>query len=149
MHLDLLTYKTLLAQPGRLAMVVLNAIGAILYAILASHSWAIPEERELHSTTGEPFVWALYVLPIFALFAVLNLPGGTHPRPPTMAKRKFVATDSAGLACCRIDRFRAPLKPAKVPYAQTAYFEPIAGQLTTDSNLTWRTSRAQWSAGLQ
>jgi len=36
-----------------------NIIGAVMYVIMASPSWAIPQERELglHSITGEPLVW--------------------------------------------------------------------------------------------
>ncbi|MGI8765969.1 MAG: hypothetical protein ACR2KM_05590, partial [Gemmatimonadaceae bacterium] len=53
-------------------------IGAILYVARASHSWAIPEERALgiHSLTGEPFIWALYVLPILAAYTLVNLTWG-------------------------------------------------------------------------
>jgi len=39
---------------------------------VASYAWAIPQEDGLHATTGEPFVWALGVLPIFASFCSLG-----------------------------------------------------------------------------
>jgi hypothetical protein len=52
---------------------IVNVIGATSYVIRASPSWAIPQERGLHSMTGEPFVWASFVLPIVAAFALLNL----------------------------------------------------------------------------
>ena len=64
------------AQPKSLALLVLNAIGAIAYVFWASPSWAIPEERGLHSTTGEPFIWFLGTLPVVAIFFVLNLAWG-------------------------------------------------------------------------
>ena len=61
-----------------LALLVINIIGAIIYVIRALPSWAIPRERGLHSMTGEPFVWALSVLPIIVGFALLNLLWGAH-----------------------------------------------------------------------
>jgi hypothetical protein len=73
-----LTYEVILALPGRIALIVLNAIGAVVYVARASNAWAIPQERELglHSTTGEPFVWFLEVLPIVIVFFVLNFAWG-------------------------------------------------------------------------
>lgn len=50
-----------------------NMVGAVVYLIASSYSWALPQERGVSSTTGEPFVWALGVLPIWALFLVVNL----------------------------------------------------------------------------
>jgi hypothetical protein len=61
-----------------LALLTVNVLGAITYVIAASRSWAIPQERGLNSTTGEPFVWALFVVPIFAVFAVVNLSWGGY-----------------------------------------------------------------------
>jgi hypothetical protein len=55
-----------------------NVVGAITYVIAASYSWAIPQERGLHATTGEPFTWALAVLPIFAVFALVNIFWGAY-----------------------------------------------------------------------
>ena len=60
------------------ALLAVNVLGAITYVVAASHSWAIPQERGLNSTTGEPFVWALFVVPIFAVFAVPNLSWGGY-----------------------------------------------------------------------
>lgn len=59
-----------------LALLVLNAIGAAVYVAAASPSWALPEERGLNSTTGEPFVWFMAVAPICAAFSLLNLAWG-------------------------------------------------------------------------
>jgi hypothetical protein len=58
-----------------LTFLVINIVGAIVYVIASSLSWAIPQERELgiNSVTGEPFIWAMAVLPIWALFSLLNL----------------------------------------------------------------------------
>jgi hypothetical protein len=57
----------------------LNLLGAVVYVIRASPSWAISQEREagIYSTTGEPFIWFIGILPIVATFSVLNLAWGT------------------------------------------------------------------------
>jgi hypothetical protein len=59
-----------------IAFLVANLVGAILYVFAASRGgWAIPAERAagIYTTTGEPFVWFLNILPIVAIFIVLNL----------------------------------------------------------------------------
>ncbi|MGD0507837.1 MAG: hypothetical protein ABSA27_08575 [Terriglobales bacterium] len=63
-----------------LTLFIVNVIGTIVYLFAASFSWAIPQERELglHSTTGEPFTWAIAVFPIYAFFALLNLAWGAY-----------------------------------------------------------------------
>jgi hypothetical protein len=65
----------ILRQPVSLALLIANVIGAIVYVARASHSWVIPEERALglHSQTSEPFIWAIYVLPILTVYALVNL----------------------------------------------------------------------------
>lgn len=52
-----------------------NVVGVVLYNVLASSAWAIPEERAagIYAVTGEPFIWALSVFPIWGLFLVINL----------------------------------------------------------------------------
>jgi hypothetical protein len=60
------------------ALFTVNVIGAITYVIRASPSWAITQERGLHSATGEPFVWASSVLLIVVGFAMLNLLWGAY-----------------------------------------------------------------------
>jgi hypothetical protein len=50
--------------------------GAILYLFTASRGgWAIPAERAagINTTTGEPFIWFLNILPIVATFLVINV----------------------------------------------------------------------------
>jgi hypothetical protein len=62
------------AQP--IAFLVANVVGAILYVFAASRGgWAIPEERAagINTATGEPFVWFLSILPIVAIFLVINI----------------------------------------------------------------------------
>jgi hypothetical protein len=77
-HRGLLTYETVVALPGRRALTVLNAIGAIIYVARASNAWAIPQERAagVYSETGEPFVWFLEIWPIVGVFFVVNLAWG-------------------------------------------------------------------------
>jgi hypothetical protein len=74
-HRGLLTYETILALPGRLSLVVLNGIGAIVYMARASNAWANPQERAagVYSVTGEPFVWFAEIWPIVVVFLALNL----------------------------------------------------------------------------
>jgi len=63
-----------------LTLFIVNVIGTIIYLVAVSLNWAIPQERELglHSTTGEPFIWALGALPILAVFTLLNLAWGAY-----------------------------------------------------------------------
>jgi hypothetical protein len=59
-----------------IALLVANVIGAILYVFAASRGgWAIPAERAagIYTTTGEPFIWFLSILPIVAIFLVINV----------------------------------------------------------------------------
>jgi hypothetical protein len=71
-----LTYKPLWSKRLGVVMLTVNALGAVVYVFLASHGWSIPQERGLHATTGEPFVWALYVWPILFVFLLVNLAWG-------------------------------------------------------------------------
>ncbi len=69
-----LTRMSVAAQS--IALLVANVIGAILYVFAASRgAWAIPAERAagIYTTTGEPFVWFLSILPIVAIFLVINV----------------------------------------------------------------------------
>jgi hypothetical protein len=72
MHSEPLNRRNLGAQRWGVVLLVLNFIGAIVYVHRASLSWAIPQEKGLHSQTGEPFIWAAGVIPIFAIFFVVN-----------------------------------------------------------------------------
>jgi hypothetical protein len=75
MYGDRLTDRTLSAQPGNLALFLLNAVGAVAYVYRASPSWAIPDERQagIYTTTGEPLVWFAGILPVLILFFIVNL----------------------------------------------------------------------------
>ena len=59
-----------------LALLLANVVGTIIYLLVASYGWAIPQERGWHATTGEPFIWALGVMPVWAVFSLLNLSWG-------------------------------------------------------------------------
>lgn len=62
-----------MSRKVNIGLLLANFVGAIIYLIASSYSWALPKERGLNSTTGEPFVWVLGVLPIWAVFLLLNL----------------------------------------------------------------------------
>lgn len=85
-----------------------NVIGAILYVIAASRGgWANPEERAagIYTTTGEPFVWALNILPIVAIFLVINLVWGARilTRPQWQGGRLWLLTAAVWLGAVVID----------------------------------------------
>jgi hypothetical protein len=56
-------------------LLVANAVGALIYVLRARQAWVIPEEAAngIHTITGEPFVWAVAVLPVWIVFLVINL----------------------------------------------------------------------------
>jgi hypothetical protein len=60
------------------AILLANVLGIALYLLGARHAWVIPEEKAngIHAITGEPFVWAVYVFPVWIVFLVLNLAWG-------------------------------------------------------------------------
>jgi hypothetical protein len=74
MHSKRSTVKALAAERGALLLLALNFFGAVIYVIAASHGWVTSQDREYGvPVTGEPFVWAVYVVPIWTLFLLLNL----------------------------------------------------------------------------
>jgi len=77
-HPEQLNRTNLLTQRWSVLLLAANIVGTVIYLVAASHGWVIPQEREagLHSVTGEPYVWAAYVIPICAAFLVLNLTWG-------------------------------------------------------------------------
>ena len=74
--LESVTYKSFPGRPRDYVLVAFNLIGAIVYVRLASLSWAIPQEKGLHSQTAEPFIWAFGAIPIFTIFFVVNVVWG-------------------------------------------------------------------------
>lgn len=70
---DLATGRSFTGKRCSVALLVTNFIGAALYVFMSSSAWAIPEEHGLVPISGEPFVWAIAVFPIWGLFILLNL----------------------------------------------------------------------------
>jgi hypothetical protein len=73
MHSTLAAHKHFSARRLSLTLFIVDVIGTVIYMVKASPNWAIPQERGLHSMTGEPYVWAGSVLPLVTGFALLNL----------------------------------------------------------------------------
>jgi hypothetical protein len=70
--------KAFVAHRWGLVLLAANLAGAIVYVGAASHAWIPAQERALgiNSVTGEPYVWALSVFPIWAAFLLLNIVWG-------------------------------------------------------------------------
>jgi hypothetical protein len=93
------TYKSFLERSRGYVLLTFNLAGAVVYEGLASRSWAIPHERELHSETGEPFVWAFSVMPVFTIFFVVDVFWGALILVSQQWRRGyFVAADGPDLA---------------------------------------------------
>lgn len=58
-----------------ITFMVANAVGIVLYLVLASRGWRLPEEHGMVPVTGEPFVWAL-ALPVLGTFLLANIVWG-------------------------------------------------------------------------
>jgi hypothetical protein len=71
-----MTLRTLLTKRVNLGLLILNVIGAVVYVVAASPSWAIPQEHGVVPITGEPFVWFAGIFPIVAGLLLLNLAWG-------------------------------------------------------------------------
>ena len=52
-----------------------NAVGIVLYLVLACRGWRIPQEHGMVPVTGEPFVWVLAV-PVFGVFLLADIVWG-------------------------------------------------------------------------
>jgi hypothetical protein len=52
-----------------------NAVGIVLYLVLASRGWRIPQEHGMVPVTGEPFVWVL-ALPVLGVFLLADIVWG-------------------------------------------------------------------------
>lgn len=71
-------FTALMQHPASLALLLANFVGAPVYVALASMGWTIPEERAAIvrgdiAITGEPFIWAMAILPVVAVFAPINI----------------------------------------------------------------------------
>jgi hypothetical protein len=56
------------------ALITINVIGAVMYVFASSHGWVDPRTPDV--ATGEPFIWAMFVFPIWGFFVLLNLTWG-------------------------------------------------------------------------
>ena len=61
-----------------LILLIANVIGAIIYLVRTSLSWAIPQEHGLVPIMGKPFIWFAGIVPVVIVFFPLNLIGGAH-----------------------------------------------------------------------
>lgn len=52
-----------------------NVVGIVIYLVLASRGWRIPQEHGAVPVTGEPFVWIL-AMPVFGIFFLANITWG-------------------------------------------------------------------------
>jgi uncharacterized membrane protein YoaK (UPF0700 family) len=107
MYGDRLIDRSLSAQTGNMVLLLLNAVGAVVYVYRASPSWANPVERQagIYTLTGEPFVWFAGILPVLILFFVVNLAWMALiiTRPQWRSKRTLLLTAVCWLAAVWID----------------------------------------------
>jgi hypothetical protein len=107
MYGDRLTVRALSAQPGNLALFLLNAVGAVVYVYRASPSWANPVERQagIYTITGEPFVWFAGILPVLTLFFIVNLAWAALiiTRPQWRSNRTWLLAAVCWLAAVWVD----------------------------------------------
>ena len=63
------------AKSLNVTLMCANALGIMLYLLLASRGWRIPEEHGVIPVTGEPFVWAS-ALPVLAISILVDATWG-------------------------------------------------------------------------
>src|SRR5689334_24574020 len=80
-------------------MLAANVAGVIYSLRVASMTWAIPAERAagINSVTGEPFIWALGALPIWAVFVVANVAWGVARRRCALAQNLVIPLVVSGV----------------------------------------------------
>jgi hypothetical protein len=81
-----------------------NAVGIVLYFVLASRGWRMPQEHGMVPVTGEPFVWVLAV-PVFGVFLLANIVWGGLLLRDRQPKRRlwWLVTASVWLLAISID----------------------------------------------
>ncbi len=65
-----------------------NAVGIVLYLVLASRGWRIPQEHGMVPVTGEPFVCVLAV-PLLGVFLLADIVWGSLLLRDTEFKRRL------------------------------------------------------------
>jgi hypothetical protein len=65
-----------------------NAVGIVLYLVLASRGWRIPQEHGMVPATGEPFVWVLAV-PVLGFFLLADIAWGGLLLRDRQSKRRL------------------------------------------------------------
>jgi hypothetical protein len=65
-----------------------NAVGIVVYLVLASRGWRIPQEHGMVPVTGEPFVWVLAV-PVFGVFLLADIVWGGLLLRDRQSKRRL------------------------------------------------------------
>ena len=62
-------------KPLDITFMAANAVGIVIYLVLASRGWRLPQEHGMVPVTGEPFVWVL-ALPVLGAFLLANIVWG-------------------------------------------------------------------------
>jgi len=91
-------------QPIDITFVAANAVGIVLYLVLASRGWRIPQEHGMVPVTGEPFVWILAV-PVLGVFFLTDIVWGILLLRDRESKRKlwWLLTAAVWLVAVGID----------------------------------------------
>ncbi len=94
-----------LTRRSNVVLLVLNLAGALLYVWRSSFSWPLPQEKGLNSTTGEPFIWAIAILPVLAAALLVNVPWGVmiFKRKQWSSGRLWIAVGVVWLIAIAID----------------------------------------------
>jgi hypothetical protein len=82
-----------------------NAVGIVLYLMLASRGWRIPQEHGMVPVTGEPLVWAL-ALPVLGAFLLADIAWGGLLLRDRKSKRRlwwWLATVAVWMLAIGID----------------------------------------------
>jgi hypothetical protein len=81
-----------------------NAVGIVLYLVLASRGWRIPQEHGMVPVTGAPFVWVLAV-PVLGFFLLADIIWGALLLRDGRSKRRpwWLVTAAVWLLAIGID----------------------------------------------
>jgi hypothetical protein len=81
-----------------------NAVGIVLYLLLASRGWRMAQEHGMIPVTGEPFVWAL-ALPVLGVFLLADMVWGGLLLRDKKSKRRlwWLVTAAVWLLAIGID----------------------------------------------